>query len=78
MPISKLYIFSFYELLGWEGGEGIIITPSSSFSQDPKIKKTQHVKKIKIKIDLSFMFKILEEYFKKDKVKNKVIKIVVF
>ena len=30
-----------------------------SFSQDPKIKKTQHVKKIKIKIDLSFMFKIL-------------------
>ena len=57
MPISKLYFFSFYELLGWEGGEGIIITPSSSFSQDPKIKKTQHVKKIKI--DLSFMFKIL-------------------
>ena len=67
MPISKLYFFSFYELLGWEGGEGIIITPSSSFSQDSKIKKTQHVKKIKI--DLSFMFKILEEYFKKDKVK---------
>ncbi len=57
MPISKLYFFSFYELLGWEGGEGIIITPSSSFSQDSKIKKTQHVKKIKI--DLSFMFKIL-------------------
>ena len=57
MPISKLYFFSFYELLGLEGGEGIIITPSSSFSQDSKIKKTQHVKKIKI--DLSFMFNIL-------------------
>ena len=59
MPISKLYFFSFYELLGWEGGEGIIITPLSSFSQEPKIKKTQNVKKVKINIDLSFMFKIL-------------------
>ena len=37
-----------------EKGEGIIITPSSSFSQDSKIKKTQHVKKSKNKNRFKF------------------------
>ena len=62
---NKNTIFFFiYELVGWEGGEGTIITPCSSFSQDIKVKKMRYPQKDKIKkiilFDLSLIFKCLK------------------